>query len=62
MEERILAAEAELEEVKTTMTEPKVMSNAALLEKNWQRQEELSAQVEELYLRWHELEEKKALL
>ena len=62
MEERILAAEAELEEVKTTMTEPKVMSNAALLEKTWQRQEDLSAQVEALYHRWHELEEKKALL
>ena len=59
MEERILSAEAELEEVQTRMAEPAIMADAAKLEECWQRQQQLSTEVEALYQRWSELEERK---
>ena len=59
MEERILTAEAELEELQARMVDPAIMADAAELAACWQRQQQLSADVEQLYQRWSELEERK---
>ena len=59
MEERILTAEAELEALQTRMADPALAADAAQLEECWQRQQQLSAEVETLYQRWGELEERK---
>ena len=59
MEERILTAEAELEALQTRMADPAFAADAAQLEECWQRQQELSSEVEGLYQRWSELEERK---
>lgn len=59
MEERILTAEAELEELQSRMAEPEIAADAAKLEECWQRQQHLTGEVEQLYQRWSELEDRK---
>jgi ATP-binding cassette subfamily F protein uup len=59
MEERILAAEARLEELAALMAEPEVMADPARLHECWQEQQTLQAETELLYDRWDELEQQR---
>ena len=59
MEERILAAEGEVEAVRAEMQAPAVVSDGLRLHECYQRLQTLEARVAELYARWAELEAKK---
>ncbi len=59
MEERILAAEARLEELGALMAEPDVVADPARLHEYWQEQQDLQAETERLYDRWDELEQQR---
>ena len=59
LEERIGEAEAAVAELQRQMDLPEVVVDSARLSACWQALEEGQAKVEELYDRWHQLEEKK---
>lgn len=59
IENRIMDAEAELEEVEVEMQDPGKAADPEHLSDCWQKVEELKALIERLYARWDELEEKK---
>jgi ATP-binding cassette subfamily F protein uup len=59
MEEKILAAELRLGEVEALMASPEIMANPSQLQRYWQEQQELQANIEKLYARWDELERRR---
>ena len=59
MEETILEAEARVEDCRTAMEDPAVASDPMALKERWQGLEAARSEVERLYLRWSELEEKQ---
>jgi ATP-binding cassette subfamily F protein uup len=59
MEERILAAEEELENLRAAMQAPDVVSDALRLRDAYEKVQAAEARVEALYARWAELEAKK---
>lgn len=59
IEDDIAAAEETVEELETEIALPDVVSDAARLDECWQKLESARAEVERLYSRWDELEEKK---
>jgi ATP-binding cassette subfamily F protein uup len=59
MEERILAAEQELESLRAQMQAPDVVSDGVKLHEVYQRMQAAEARVDELYARWAELEAKR---
>ena len=59
MEERILAAEEELENLRAAMQAPDVVSDALRLRDSYEKVQAAEARVEALYARWAELEAKK---
>jgi ATP-binding cassette subfamily F protein uup len=60
MEERISAAEIIQEELQQTMELPETVADPAQLAECWQGLEEIRHEIEGLYARWQELEEKKS--
>jgi ATP-binding cassette subfamily F protein uup len=60
MEARILASEEALAVEQRAVADPVVSTDAAALAERWQRLEAARAEVERLYARWAELEEKLA--
>ena len=58
IEERISTAEARVEELQQKMELPEVTSDPAKLDECWQELERAQREVEQLYSRWDELEEK----
>jgi ATP-binding cassette subfamily F protein uup len=59
MEETIAAEDCLVAELEETMAKPEVASDPQQLEACWQRLETARAEVDRLYQRWHDLEEKK---
>ena len=59
MEERILAAELELESLRARMQAPDVVSDVVKLQETYQQMQAAEARVDELYARWAELEAKR---
>jgi ATP-binding cassette subfamily F protein uup len=59
MEERILAAEQELESLRARMQAPDVVSDGVKLQEIYERMQAAEARVDELYARWAELEAKR---
>jgi len=59
MEERLLAAEARLETARERAHDPAVAADAAELQKRFAELNEAQAEVDRLYARWAELEEKR---
>jgi ATP-binding cassette subfamily F protein uup len=59
MEERILAAETELEALQEKMEAPEVMADPGLLHEYWQEVQQTQKVIDDLYSRWDELEKKK---
>ncbi len=59
MEERILAAETELEGNQRKMEMPETMADPGLLNECWQETQRLQGLIDTLYGRWDELERKK---
>ncbi|MDP3480816.1 MAG: ABC-F family ATP-binding cassette domain-containing protein [Desulfoprunum sp.] len=59
MEGRISAAESLQEELQRTMELPETVADPARLTESWQSLEEVGREIEILYARWDELEEKK---
>lgn len=59
MEERILAAEQELEALRARMQAPDVVSDGVKLQETYQRMQAAEVKVDELYARWAELEAKR---
>jgi ATP-binding cassette subfamily F protein uup len=59
MEDRILAAEAELEDRKAAAADPAIASDAALLAQRYRELHTAQEQVDRLYARWAELAEKR---
>ncbi len=59
MEERILAAEEEEKRLQNRLLDPDIMADQARLQDHWQRLEAIQQEIERLYNRWQELEEKK---
>ncbi len=59
MEDKISEAEATLEEIQKEMEADKTAADPHRLEECWQRQQKLQHEIEKLYDRWDELEEKK---
>ena len=59
MEDRILAAEAELEDRKAAAADPAIASDAALLAQRYRELHAAQEQVDRLYARWAELAEKR---
>jgi len=59
MEEKILVAEARLEELEALMATPEVVANPSQLQRYWQEQQEAQAAIEQLYDRWNELERRR---
>jgi ATP-binding cassette subfamily F protein uup len=60
MEQRILAAEQELESLRVQMQAPDVVSDGVKLHETYQRMQAAEARVDELYARWAELEAKRS--
>ncbi len=60
MEETILAREEEQEELQRLMQAPEIQADAKQLQEYWQRARALEEEIETLYERWQELEQKKA--
>ena len=60
MEESILKAEDHVSACQAAMHDPAVMSDAAALQDRSQALVEAQAEVERLYARWAELDEKRA--
>ena len=60
MEDRILEAEAHLEELRLAMEDPQVATNADELKKRYEACQSMERQVAKLYERWSHLEEKLA--
>ncbi len=59
MEETIMVAEQELEEVQAKMEAPDTIANPDLLHETWLKAQVVQERVEKLYARWDELEAKK---
>jgi ATP-binding cassette subfamily F protein uup len=59
MEERVLGAEARLDDAKTRAEDPTIATDAAALERRVQELEEARREVDRLYERWAELEAKQ---
>jgi ATP-binding cassette subfamily F protein uup len=59
MEEKIMEAEEAKELLQALMDDPETAKNPQKLESTWTQFEEIKQQVEQLYERWDELEEKK---
>ena len=59
MEEKILAAEEHKEQLEAAIGSPEVTADPARLQETWLELEKVQAQVEHLYARWEELEQKK---
>ncbi len=59
MEERLLAAEKEVEDLEAAMNSPEVVADPVQLESCWQKLEAARKEVDRLYGRWEELEEKR---
>lgn len=59
MEERLLGAESELEKARSASNDPTIAADAGELHKRFSRVQELEREVERLYARWAELEEKR---
>ena len=59
MEEKIAAAEAEHAALAEKMADPALTADAEALTECWRKQEALAAEIERLYQRWGELEEKQ---
>ncbi len=62
MEEQLLAAEAVVEELEAELSAPEVAADPVRLESCWQELEEAKKEVDRLYNRWGELEEKRNAL
>ncbi len=62
MEEKLLAAEAVVEEFAAELSSPEVAADPARLDSCWQKLEEAKKEVDRLYQRWDELEEKRSAL
>ncbi len=60
MEETILAREEEHEELLRRMQDPEIQADADTLQECWQQSQVLEQEIEKLYERWQELEQKKA--
>ncbi len=60
MEDRIMEAEMELEEFQGNMEAPNTAADPDLLHAAWLKVQEAQERVDKLYIRWDELEEKKA--
>ncbi len=60
MEETILAREEEHEELLRRMQDPGIQADADTLQECWQQSQALEQEIEKLYERWQELEQKKA--
>ncbi len=60
MEETILAREEEHEELLRRMQDPGIQADADTLQECWQQSQVLEQEIEKLYERWQELEQKKA--
>jgi ATP-binding cassette subfamily F protein uup len=59
MEETILEAETQEQQVLKIMNDPGNVTNPELLENSWKDLEELRERIQQLYARWDELETKK---
>ncbi len=59
MEERIMEVELELEELQAILAAPDSASDPELLHTTWLKEEEARKHVDQLYVRWDELEKKK---
>jgi ATP-binding cassette subfamily F protein uup len=59
LEDKITEAESSLDEINTRINDPEIAANPELLEQYWREQQQLQQEVERLYSRWEELEEKK---
>ncbi|MCL7487336.1 MAG: ABC-F family ATP-binding cassette domain-containing protein [Desulfobulbaceae bacterium] len=59
MEEMILAAEKEEQELLMTMDDPENVSDPQLLQESWKNLEKVQEKIKQLYARWAELETKK---
>ncbi len=59
IEETILAAEAEQNELQRLTENPDTATNPDSLQECWQKMAEVQRKIEHLYLRWEELEAKK---
>lgn len=60
IEEKILSKEERMEELQTLLADPEITADHERVEKYWQEQQGLQAEVEKLYDRWQELEAIKA--
>lgn len=60
IEERIMEAEHRKDLLEKTVNDPDIGSDPEKLQKNWAELEAARERVDSLYLRWDELEEKKA--
>ncbi len=60
MEETILAREQEHKELLRRMQDPGIQADADTLQECWQQSQVLEQEIEKLYERWQELEQKKA--
>ncbi len=56
MEEKILSLEERLEELETLLADPEIVADHDRVSQYWQEQEQVQAEVEQLYDRWQELE------
>ncbi len=59
MEEKIMEVEEEKESLQALMDDPETAKNPQKLESTWAKLEAIKQQVEQMYERWDELEEKK---
>ena len=59
MEERVLAAETLLDKARDAAEDPAIASQSDLLQKRHSELAECQAEVDRLYARWAELEEKQ---
>ena len=59
MEAKIMDAEEHLEELQTHLDAPETAADPIKLDEYWQRIEKLKSEIDMLYRRWEELEEKK---
>ena len=59
MEESVLAAEERLSEARNRAADPSIASDATALQQRFAELAEAEAEVDRLYRRWSELEEKK---
>jgi ATP-binding cassette subfamily F protein uup len=57
IEEKVLVAEARLDEIEVLMAAPEIMADPVQLQQYWQEQQAMQARIEMLYDRWNELEQ-----